>query len=191
MAQGLFIVASSAAALLRRRRLPPEERPRLHFDLDPRGWWAAQDRLGRLLYGLLAAALFLALLSAAAILLLPRPGEQLTEFYLLGPDDLAEDYPRQATPGQPLAVTVGIANHEGVAVTYYLQVRLGEEKLNQVGPITLQDGQVWQQSVGYALPRLGDDQQVDFLLYRDAPSGPTEPYRRLRLWIDVVEEASS
>jgi len=115
----------------------------------------------------------------------------LTEFYLLGPEGLAENYPRQASPGQSLSVTIGIANHEGVATTYRLEVRLGEQLLNQVGPISLEDGQVWQQAVEYALPRPGDDQQVDFLLYRDAPSPLPEPYRRLRLWIDVAEEDPS
>ncbi|NIV40551.1 MAG: hypothetical protein GWN58_67460 [Anaerolineae bacterium] len=38
----------------------------------------------------------------------------------------------------------------------------------------------------YALPRAGEDQQVQFLLYRDEGQ---EPYRQLRLWIDVVEGA--
>jgi uncharacterized membrane protein len=191
VAQGLFIAACSVIALWRRRSLPLEERPRFDLDLDLRGWWADQDRLGRLLYGLLAAAFLLALISAATILFLPRPDESLTEFYILGPGGLAEDFPRQAAPSQSLSVTVGIANHEGSAITYHLEVRLGEQRLNQVGPISLEDGQVWQQAVEYALPGPGADQQVDFLLYRDAPSGQAEPYRRLRLWIDVVEEDPS
>jgi uncharacterized membrane protein len=38
--------------------------------------------------------------------------------------------------------------------------------------------------VTYALSRPGDDQQTEFLLYRD---GGQEPYRRLRLWINIVE----
>jgi len=182
--EGLAIALLSAVAVVRRRRLPPEARPTVAFNLDLKGWWATQDRAARVLYGVLAGALLLALISAAAIILTPKAGEQFTEFYLLGPEGLAESYPRETTPGQALSVTAGIANREGQAAEYRIEVLVEGELIGTAGPLTLEDDEVWEAPVTYALPRAGDDQQVEFLLYRD---GAQEPYRHLRLWINVVE----
>jgi len=175
-------VTCSAVALWRRRRLPPSERFVVEVDVDARGWWAAQDRIGRVLYGILAAALLVALFSAAAIVLLPKPGERFTEFYVLGPEGLAESYPLEASPGQPLTVTAGIANREGVAAEYRIEVRAGELTIGQAGPLRLEDDEVWEGPIQYALAEPGDDQEVHFLLFRD---GGGEPYRSLRLWINI------
>jgi len=176
------IITCSAVALWRRSRLPPVERFVLKIDVDARGWWRAQDRTNRALYGVLAAALLLALFSAAAIILLPKPGQQFTEFYVLGPEGLAESYPREAAPGEQLTVTAGIANREGVAAEYRIEVRAGELTIGQAGPIRLEDDEVWEEPIHYALAEPGDDQEVDFLLFYD---GGEEPYRSLRLWINI------
>ena len=178
----IVIVTCSAVALWRRRRLPPVERFVLEIDVDARGWWAAQDRTTRVLYGILAAALLVGLFSAAAIILLPKPGEQFTEFYVLGPAGLAESYPFEAAPGEPLAVTAGIANREGVAAEYRIEVRAGKEAIDGAGPLRLEDDEVWEGPIHYALAEPGDDQEVYFLLFRD---GGGEPYRSLRLWINI------
>jgi uncharacterized membrane protein len=45
------------------------------------------------------------------------------------------------------------------------------------------DGEIWEGPVSYTLPQAGEDQQILFLLYRDGG----DPYRTLRLWINVVE----
>lgn len=183
-AEGLVTGLLSVVALIRRWRLPLEDRPLLAVNLDMKDWWATQDRTGRVLYGVLAGALLLALVSATAIILLPKPGEHFTEFYLLGPDGLAESYPSEAAPGQALRVTAGVANREGETAEYQVKVQVGGESIGAAGPVTLKDGEVWEAPVTYALPRVGDDQQVEFLLYRD---GGQDPYRRLQLWINVVE----
>jgi len=180
--ESIVIVTCSAVALWRRPRLPPVERFVVEIDVDARGWWAAQDRISRVLYGILAAALLVALFSAAAIILLPKPGERFTEFYVLGPEGLAESYPREAAPGQALSVTAGIANREGVAAEYRIEVRAAEFTIGQAGPLRLEDDEVWEGPIHYALAEPGDDQEVHFLLFRD---GGGEPYRSLRLWINI------
>jgi len=178
----IVIVTCSAVALWRRRRLPPSERFVLQIDVDPRGWWTAQDRMNRVLYGILAVALLGAFFSAAAIILLPKPGDSFTEFYVLGPEGLAESYPREAAPGQPLTVTAGIANREGVAAEYRIEVRAGEFTIGQAGPLRLEDDEVWEGPIHYALTEPSDDQEVHFLLFRDRGG---EPYRSLRLWVNI------
>jgi uncharacterized membrane protein len=181
--QGLFIIVCSAVALWRRQRLPARERFRIAVSVDKRGWWEAQDRTGRILYAILAIAFMLAAVSVIAIVALPRPGEHLTEFYLLGPEGLADGYPRQLVAGESTTVIAGIANREGVSVEYRVEVRSGEQQIGAAGPFVLEDGEVLEGPVSYTLPGAGEDQQILFLLYRD----DGEPYRTLRLWIDVVE----
>jgi uncharacterized membrane protein len=184
-AEGLTIAGASVVAWWRLRRLAPEDRAMPHVDLSVSGRWAAQDRTNRLLYGVLAGALLMAAAAAAAILLLPKAGDRFTEFYALGAESLAEAYPRETAAGQLVTVTIGIANREGVPVEYRVDVQAGGHLLATAGPVALGEGQVWEQALSYALPQAGDDQAVEFLLYRD---GGNEPYRRLVLWIDVVEE---
>jgi uncharacterized membrane protein len=183
--EGLFIVACSAIAWWRRRRMPQEERFVIAVEFDPKGWWAAQGRLSRGLYILLACALVGMAISAVAIIVAPNPSEHFTEFYVLGPEGLAEGYPREAVVGQPLTVTLGISNLEGVSADYRVEIRVGDQQIGSVGSFSLGDGLVWEGDVSYALPQAGADQQVEFFLYRD---GGGEPYRSLLLWIDVVEE---
>ena len=56
--EGLIIALWAAVAVFRRRRLAEDERPVLVLHVDARGWWAGQDRTGRVLYGVLAATVF-------------------------------------------------------------------------------------------------------------------------------------
>ncbi len=185
VAEALFITACSVVAWLRRQRLPPAERPAIAIGLDLRGWWMSQDRTSRILYAVLVGALLTAAISAAAIILLPKPSDYFTEFYALGPEGLAENYPRQALVGEPVTVTVGITNREGVAAEYRVEIWVGEHQVGASGPVRLEDGETWERDLDYALPEAGPDQRVDFLLFRDDDG---EPYRSLQLWIDVVKE---
>jgi uncharacterized membrane protein len=180
----LFILACSAVAVYRRGRLAQEERFALALEVDLGGWWAAQDRTNRILYGILALAFLTAALSATAIVVSPKPGEQLTEFYMLGPEGLAENYPREAAIGQPVTVTIGIANHEGVSAGYRVEVHSGAHLIAQAGPMHLEAGEIDERPVSFVPAEVGDDVKVELLLYRD---GGAQPYRSLRLWMKVME----
>jgi len=183
-AEGLFIAVCSLVAWYRRWRLPKEERFRLVVKVDVKDWWAAQDRTNRILYGIVTGAILTATISAIAIVVLPKPGERFTEFYILGPEGLAENYPHEAVVGQPVAVTVGIANHEDVPAEYSLAIISEELLVGQAGPVRLEPGAVDERSVSFTPLVAGDDVEVVFLLYRD---GGKEPYRSLRLWLKVTE----
>ena len=189
--EGLLIGVCSLIAFARRRRLLAGERFLLVVEMDMRGWWAAQDRTNRVLYAILAGALLTAAVSATAIIVLPRPGDYFTEFYILGKEGLAEDYPREAVVGEPLGVTIGLVNHEREERVYRVEVWAvdpwteGKRVLvNQTGPITLprKHGREW--PLTWHMPWAGDDQIVEFLLYT---AGEPEPYRQLRLWLNVKE----
>jgi uncharacterized membrane protein len=184
-AEGLFILACSAVALYRRRRLAEQERFVLALEFDPGDWWAAQDRTNRVLYRILALALLTAAVAATAIIVLPKPGERFTEFYVLGPEGLAEGYPRTAAVGQALEVPVGIVNREGRTAVYLLRIELDDQLLARIGPILLASGQTWEGPVSFVPSVAGRDLRLEFLLYKD---GGDVPYRSLLLWLDEVTE---
>ena len=188
-AYGLFTLGCAAVATWRRRRLPGEERF-VAVPLDLKGWWTDQERTVRILYAVLVAALLTAAIATAVILLVPGPAGFFTEFYVLGPGGLAENYPRETVVGQELAVMAGIINREREAASYRVEVWAldpwtgARSRVGTAGPVTLEPGETWQAPVAFGMPRAGDDQAVEFLLYRD---GGSEPYRRLELWTNVVE----
>jgi uncharacterized membrane protein len=186
VAEGLFSLACAALALYRRGRLVEEERPVLGVQFDPRAWWAAQERTQRLLWGGLALALGMAAVAATAIIVTPKPGEKVTEFYILGPEGLAEDYPREVVAARPVTVTMGIANREGVAAEYRVEVYNSGRLIGQAGPVYLETEESDERPVSFAPTEVGDDVKVEFHLYRDDGA---RPYRSLWLWLKVKEEA--
>jgi uncharacterized membrane protein len=183
----VFVVAMIAVAWYRRWRLPPEER--FQVRLSPvfqslsgswvgHGWW---DRL-------LTVALLVAILSAIGILgyviAQPKVGERFTEFYCLGLESKAENYPQKIVLGDEVKVILGIVNHEHDSTTYMVEIAIDGEKAGEVGHITLNHEEKWERELGFAPVRLGDNQKVEFRLYKGVSS---DPYLTLHLWIDVEE----
>ena len=142
-----------------------------------------QGRVNRVIYSVILTAFLLATFSAAAIIITPSPGEHFTEFYLLGPEGLAEYYPRQGTAGEPLSVTTGVTNREGEAHTYRIEARDTSGLIGGIAPFRLQDGETIEQELSFTPRETGEDVKVEFNLYLD---NDQEPYRSLRLWLEVL-----
>jgi uncharacterized membrane protein len=143
-------------------------------------WWPAStlERAAVLVGVTLVAMVGLALLSIIRQPAVPS----LTEFYILGAGGLAEDYPRTATHGEPVWVTVGVTNREGRPMGYLLAARQGEVELIRSDRLELEPGATWTGRLPLTLPAHGFDQRVDIVLFRE---GQASPYRRLQLVIDV------
>jgi uncharacterized membrane protein len=110
--------------------------------------------------------------------------EKFTEFYILGSEGKATDYPDELKVGEEGTVTVVIINREQETVNYWLEVRIDGVIDNERGPIELVHDQKWEEITGFTPDRDGDNQQVEFLLYKN---GQNESYLGLHLWIDVEE----
>lgn len=182
ISETILILLCSVVALLRRRQLPKEERFVPTVDVHLGEWWSTQSRTARFLYFLLALSLVGFAVGAVTIIVTPKPGERLTEFYILGPEGLAKNYPREAIVGFPVTVTVGIANHEGVPADYWVGAYCGSHLIGQTTPVHLEAGQTNEQVLGFVPIQTGDNVRIDIYLYRDMG---TEPYRSLRLWLKV------
>lgn len=104
----LFTAAMSAAAWYRRSTLP--EHQRLQFSLDLAFNWAEQTKVKKILQSLLAASILLLLITLCFVANSPKEGENFTEFYILGEEGKAADYPLSVGSWEEAEVTVCIVN---------------------------------------------------------------------------------
>lgn len=139
----------------------------------------------------------------------PKVGDRFTEFYALGINGQAADYPTDFTlqNGQVVTVeygspsrefteqwgrlTLGIVDHEGHDTNYTVTMQIDGlqvgipfqgNTVDRIGPITLTPEEKWEQEIGILPQHSGDNQKVEIFLYKD---GGTEPYLNLSLWINV------
>ena len=101
----------------------------------------------------------------------------------LGGEEMGGIYPDELTLGDEGVVTLGIVNHEYQNVEYRVVVIMDGDEIQEIGPISLEDGLIWEQEVNFQPTRDGPDQKVEFLLYMGEDA---EPYLTLHLWVDVV-----
>ncbi len=131
---------------------------------------------------ILALTILGALGTLGYVIASPKVGERFTEFYIKGLEGKAIDYPKELALGEEGKVIVGIINREHEAVTYRVEVAIDGVKNNEVGPVALDHDGEWEEIVGFTPGRAGDNQKVEFLLYKQ---GQNEVYQRLHLWVDV------
>ena len=161
-------------------------------------------RLSRLFTVVILLAILAAVGLLAYTIAAPQQGENFTAFYILGINGTADCYPTQFTidevevtaVGYTCAgetqqveensgrVTLGIVNREHADVDYEVEIKLGDVVLEELGPVTLSHEEKWEQGAGFAPTSVGQDQKVEFLLYKDYMA---EPYSSLHLWIDVSQ----
>jgi uncharacterized membrane protein len=195
-----FSAGCTLIAIYRRGRLAKSERLETDLpshrtagtaiQLPPKGWFGrAQAPLASLwqpgrprpaqrrpwALGLACAA---ALAGLAVMAWSPGSGEGYTEFYILGQQGMAEDYPREATPGQAIEVVFGITNREGRESAYRVEVFQEAARIGAAGPYRLEHGEGIEAQLAFTPARGGEDGRIEFVLFRD---GRGEPYRRLEL----------
>ena len=134
----------------------------------------------------LSAVLILAILGAlgtlAYIIATPEVGERFTEFYILGPEGKATDYPSELKVGEEARVLVGVVNRERETMSYRIEVRIDGVINNEVESIVLEHKEKLERIVTFTPDKPGERQKVEFLLYKQ---GQTKVYQSLYLWINV------
>ena len=177
--------------------------------------------LNKVLSVILAVAVLGAVGALVYTVAVPKTGERFTEFYILGYQGKADNYPAVFTlvdnrvtqvsygggaytsAGSRGQVTLGIVNQEQEPAAYSVEVRIDGETVpfelsrantgaavegaaagspGEMARVVLEQGQKWEQEIGFAPLHTGEDQKVEFLLYKE---GSTGVYNRLHLWIDV------
>jgi len=178
-----FIFVTSIIAWLRRRRFPESERFNMNLQ------WKLPIWGGSLANRTLSVALLISILGALGtlgyVIAAPKTGEQFTEFYVLDTAGQVTLYPQEINAGTTARVVLGIVNHEYKDITYRLEIRVSGSVVKEINPIYLQNEQKWEQEVGFIPVTVGENQEVEFLLFKE---GENEPYRSLHLWIDVIKK---
>ena len=125
---------------------------------------------------IISAVLITAIIICAGLIVYlavtPQPSERFSEFYLLGAQGKAADYPSQTVSGQPVSVIVGIINHEGELSDYTVLIKENDAIIKSITVGKLKDGQKWEQPVEFSLNNAGDGRRVNFYLYTDGGAVP-------------------
>ena len=180
----IFIIITSVIAWYRRHRLPEVERFTVSLNLSL-ALWGGQRSLDRILSIILIVAILGAVGTLGYVIATPKVGEKFTEFYVLGLEGKAIDYPSELKIGEEGKVIVVIISREHETVSYEVEVRIDGVGNNEVGPVVLGHDEKWEEAVSFTLDRAGDSQKVEFLLYKN---GGSEPYLKpLHLWVNVKE----
>lgn len=181
----IFIFITSIVAWYRQRRLAQVERLTIsvNLSLPP---WRGQSLIDKILLIVLIAAILGAMGTLGYVIATPKVGERFTEFYILGREGKAENYPREVIVGEEDGVIVGIINREHADVSYLVEVKIDGVRNNQVGPLELGHDEKWEEIVSFTPDRDGSRQKVEFLLYKNGASDPA--MKPLNLWIEVEKQ---
>ena len=116
----------------------------------------------------------------------PPGGEQFSELYLLGPNQMAENYPSNIAVGQNYSVYVNVGNHVGSSAYYVLYVKLANatnqlpnNSLGTPSPLvplyeyrfSITDGANWESLLRFSVPNAaisGNNSQINTLTINDA-----------------------
>ncbi len=178
----LFIVITSIIGWLRRRRLPEPERFSIEFQMKMPAWdGSASNRV----FSIILVVVILGALGSLGYFIAKPKVETFTEFYILGLNGKAIDYPKEIGVGEEEKVIMAIVNHEHEVVSYRAEVRIDEVKNNEVGPFVLDNEQEWEGIVSFTPDKAGDNQKVTFFLYKNGEDEPC--LKPLHLWINVIE----
>ncbi len=179
-----FILSTSAISWYRRCKLADVERFAISFNLSLPSW-RGQNTVDKVLSIVLVLAVLGAIGTIGQTLIKPKAGDNLTEFYIMDIEGKAANYPKQLVVGQEGKVILGIANSEHKVMSYRVEVMINRVVNNDIGEITLEHNEKWEQVVSFIPQKAGEKQRVEFVLYK---GGEVDPWLDpLNLWIDVRE----
>jgi uncharacterized membrane protein len=181
----LFVLIMSAIAWYRRRKLLPYERFQVKFEFlsEIAASLSTPGRLNKILTVVLVTTILGACVAFGLMITKNEPGEKFTEFYLLDSLGGTSAYPTQIEYGGNGEVIIGIVNQEYQSRIYTVRIFVGTQLIDELGPVTLEQGEKWEDKTSFEpqIPGLG--QKIEFKLFEDSKP---EPYRILNLWIDVI-----
>lgn len=176
----ILILATSVIAWQRQRRLTKEEKLTVSINLRQSSW-TERSYTDKVLSVVLIVVILSVFGAIGYGIASPRV-ERFTEFYVLGPEGKAEDYPEELSVGEKASVIVGIVNHEHEETRYRVEIKIDGKECSEISQIVLGQDEKWEQEVFFMPDRVGENQKLDFVLYNDG-----EPYRHLYIWVNVEE----
>lgn len=162
------------------------------------------SRLDRALSIILVIAILAAVITTIYVIAVPKEGEKFTEFFILGENKMAADYPSKVMTGTEYPMYIGVGNHEYRNISYTVEIWNEQmdfnettntsslEKMDLAGSFMLDVGNNATMIVPYNLS-IGQTgyNRVEFLLFNETvPNGTVkdlervnQSYRDLHLWV--------
>lgn len=190
----IFIFAMCGLAYLIREKLPENEAFEIPFramalELKAEVLEKPESKLDKTLTVFLILSILLSVAILVYVVISPKEGEPFTEFYILGPERKADNYPTHYVMGERGTVVVGVVNQEYRPVNYTMEVRLENKSLHlpeSLQKITLAHNETLEEPVTFTPPFEGQNMKLEFLLFNETEK--IVPYRDLHFWINVTKE---
>jgi uncharacterized membrane protein len=190
----LFTLFMCGLAQMRRIRLPEDKRFEVSFTnsslfLAAEFLEKPESKTENTLRIFLALSFLVLIGTATYITLVPQENEAFTEFYILGPERMAENYKTEYIQGESGTYIIGITNNEYQTMNYTMEIRLENKSLplpENLQNIKLDHNSTLEEPFEITPSIEGKDMQLEFLLFNETEKNI--PYRDLRLWINVTEE---
>ena len=139
-------------------------------------------RVDKILSYILIISIVIAAASVIYIIVNPSPSEKFTQFYILGSNGKAGNYPTNLSVGENGNLTINVINNEGSTANYQLVVNLGNETLENQSFI-LANEEKKEIPFIFQPKQSGNQQKLEFILYK-LPNNK-QSYRYLDLLINV------
>jgi uncharacterized membrane protein len=139
-------------------------------------------RVDKILSYILIISIVIAAASVIYIIVNPSPSEKFTQFYILGSNGKAGNYPTNLSVGENGNLTINVINNEGSTANYQLVVNLENETLENQSFI-LANGEKKEIPLTFQPKQSGNQQKLEFILYK-LPNNK-QSYRYLDLLINV------
>jgi uncharacterized membrane protein len=168
---------------------------------------ADRPRSERILSVILLIAIIVAVLTTVVIIVVPKDGERFSEFFILGEDQKAANFPTSFSSTTNNSLFIGIANHEYRTVnytveTYFMNMTIDNSTqsptLNAMVPvdrltIRVADNQTIVNPYSFTTGTT-EYNRVEFLLFNESVPDDqitgleriNQSYRELHLWVTVT-----
>ena len=188
-----FTIAMLTIAYIRRENLPKDEQfsvpfQQMYASLKHELYVKPETKIDRILTVILVISIIMSVSVLAYVVVTPKQGEKFTEFYILGPEGMADNYPINFSVGQTGNLIVGVVNHEYETVNYTVDLILANETLKSLR-LQLKHNGTWEQDVEFTPDHIGNNSKLILFLYRN--DNFTEPYRSLHLWLDITDTTAT
>jgi len=122
----LFTLGMLLISFYRRALVPFEERFSFPFSeiggtIRKEIFPAGSGTVERILSAILTLLILIAIITTVYVITVPREGERFTEFFILGENRTAADYPDNIIVGQNYPLYVSVGNHEYRNITYTIE----------------------------------------------------------------------
>ncbi|MBI5680864.1 MAG: DUF1616 domain-containing protein [Methanobacterium sp.] len=180
-----FTIILILIAYIKRMKTSPDERFTVEsakfFKKNTQNFKNA-PKTQKILVVVLITLIVIAIPLTTYVILKPKESEKFTEFYILGPNGTASNYPTNLTLGQAGNVNVVIVNHEQITTKYHLLIKLNNITIKNED-LTLSNNEKKEIPFTFTPSKTGKGQKLEFLLYK-LPDD-VNIYRSLHLWINV------